>query len=156
MTARLSFGRALAAAGVVTAVAVPFSAGSAFADIKSHHPSAPAVHSMGQPGPVHTTPVPMHTTGHHAGHQPDPHHVMVTTLRTRTRDAEIRTSPTADRHSRSISTLRMPGSKVAVTCYTMGARMHGSNVWFETVAPARGFISSSAVARPAHPVARCN
>ena len=147
MTARLSFGRVLAVAGVVTAGALSLTAGSAFAAGSDHHPSQPSPpsHNMGhQPGPVHTS-----------GHQPAPHHIMVTTLRTRMHDAQIRTSPTADRHSRSISTLRQPGSKVAVTCYTMGARVNGSNIWFETVAPARGFISSSAVARPAPPVARC-
>jgi hypothetical protein len=136
MTARLSFGRALAVAGIVTAVAVPLTAGSAFADTKPHHP-----------------PAPTHSTGHHP--KPPKHHDAVTTLRTRTRDAHIRTSPTADRHGRTLSTLRMPGSKVAVTCYTNGARVNGSNTWFQTVAPARGYISSTEVGRPAHPVARC-
>jgi hypothetical protein len=155
MTARLSFGRALAVAGIVTAVAVPLTAGSAFAAPKPHQPSAP-VHTAGhQPGPVHTAghqPGPVHT----AGHRPSKHHhTKVTTLRTRTRDAQIRTSPTADRHTRSISTLRMPGSKVAVTCYTNGAQVNGSSIWFQTVAPARGYISSSAVARPAHKLGRC-
>ena len=174
MTARLSFGRALAVAGVVTAVAVPFTAGSAFADTQPHHPSTPVPSTSHQPVPVPSTshqPAPGHSTGHQpapghgtghqpapghgTGHQPGMHHTKVATLRTRVRDAHIRTSPTADRHSRSISTLRMRGSKVAVTCYTNGARVDGSNIWFETVAPARGFISSSEVGRPVHPVGRC-
>jgi hypothetical protein len=136
MTARLSFGRVLAVAGIVTAVAVPLSAGSAFADTKPHHPSVPA-----------------HSVSHHP--TPAPHHDVVTTLRTRTRDAHIRNSPTTDRHGRTLSTLRRPGSRVAVTCWTNGARENGSNVWFKTVAPARGYISSSEVGRPVHPVARC-
>jgi hypothetical protein len=71
------------------------------------------------------------------------------------RDAHIRMSPSADRHGRTVSTLRMPGSKVAVTCYTNGARVNGSNIWFQTVAPARGYISSAEVARPVRPVGRC-
>jgi hypothetical protein len=156
MTARLSIGRTLAVAGIVTAVAVPLSAGSAFADTKPHHP-APTQSASHHPAPTqsasHQPSPPMHNAGHHP--KPISHHNKVSTLRTRTRDAHIQTSPTADRHSRTVSTLRMPGSKVAVTCYTNGARLKGSSIWFQTVAPARGYISSSEVARPAHPVSRC-
>jgi hypothetical protein len=157
MTARLSFGRTLAVAGMVAAVAVPLTGGSAFADTRSHHPvptqsashdpSAP-MHNAGHPSP------PTHSAGHHSN--PISHHDRVTTLRTRMRDAHIQMSPTSDRHGRTVSTLRMRGSKVAVTCYTNGARVNGSNVWYQTVAPARGYISSADVVRPVHPVARCS
>jgi hypothetical protein len=143
MSARLSFSRTLAVAGIVTAVAVPLTAGSAFADTKPHHPPAPVVNH--HPGPV--------VDHHHPA--PAPHHDVVTTLRTRMRNAHIQASPTADRHGRTLSTLRAPGSRVAVTCWTLGARENGSNTWYRTVAPARGYISSTEVARPAHPVGRC-
>jgi hypothetical protein len=133
MSARLSISRTLAVAGIVTAVAVPLTAGSAFASNKPHHPPAPVVN-----------------------HHPAPHHDMVTTLRTRTRNAHIQASPSADRHGRTLSVLRAPGSRVAVTCFTLGAREHGSNTWYRTVAPARGYISSTDVARPARPVGRCS
>jgi hypothetical protein len=146
MTARLSFGRTLAVAGIVTAVAVPLSAGAAFADTKPHHPQPPA-HSVGHPQP------PAHGVGHP---MPGTHHDTVTTLRTRVRDAHIRSLPNGDRHTRALDTLRRPGSRVAVTCWTNGARVNGSNVWYKTVAPSRGYISSSEVARPAHPVGRCH
>ncbi|MEV6848538.1 hypothetical protein [Actinoplanes sp. NPDC051411] len=136
MSARLSLGRTLAVAGIVTAVAVPLTAGSAFADTKPHHPSAPS-----------------HRVNHHP--KPAPHHDVVTTLRTRVRNAQVRMSPTTDRHGRTLSVLRTPGSRVAVTCYTLGARENGSNTWYRTVAPARGYISSTEVARPARPVGRC-
>ena len=136
MSARLSLGRTLAVAGIVTAVAVPLTAGSAFADTKPHHPSAPS-----------------HSVNHHP--KPAPHHDVVTQLRTRVRNAQVRMSPTADRHGRTLSVLRAPGSRVAVTCWTLGARENGSNTWYRTVAPARGYISSTEVARPAHPVGRC-
>ena len=150
MSARLSFGRTLAVAGIVTAVAVPLTAGSAFADTKPHHPPAPAVtHSPGPVGDHNPGPV----GDHHPA--PAPHHDVVTTLRTRMRNAHIQASPNADRHGRTLSTLRMPGSRVAVTCWTLGARENGSNTWYRTVAPARGYISSTEVARPARPVGRC-
>jgi hypothetical protein len=150
MSARLSFGRTLAVAGIVTAVAVPLTAGSAFADTKPHHPPAPVVtHSPGPAGDHNPGPV----GDHHPA--PAPHHDVVTTLRTRMRNAHIQASPTADRHGRTLSTLRMPGSRVAVTCWTLGARENGSNTWYRTVAPARGYISSTEVARPARPVGRC-
>jgi hypothetical protein len=149
MSARLSFGRTLAVAGIVTAVAVPLTAGSAFADTKPHHPPVPS-HSVGH----HPMPAPSHSVGHHP--MPAPHHDVVTTLRTRVRNAHVRMSPTANRHGgRTLSTLRAPGSRVAVTCWTLGARENGSNTWYRTVAPARGYISSTEVARPAHPVGRC-
>jgi hypothetical protein len=150
MSARLSFGRTLAVAGIVTAVAVPLTAGSAFADTKPHHPPAPVVtHNPGPAGDHHPGPV--------GDHHPVPgsHHDVVTTLRTRMRNAHIQASPTADRHGRTLSTLRMPGSRVAVTCWTLGARENGSNTWYRTVAPARGYISTTEVARPARPVGRC-
>jgi hypothetical protein len=148
MSARLSFGRTLAVAGIVTAVAVPLTAGSAFADTKPHHPPAPVVtHNPGPAGDHHPGPV--------GDHHPAPHHDVVTTLRTRMRNAHIQASPTADRHGRTLSTLRMPGSRVAVTCWTLGARENGSNTWYRTVAPARGYISTTEVARPARPVGRC-
>jgi hypothetical protein len=169
MSARLSFGRTLAVAGVVTAVALPLTAGAASADPKPHHPPAPShtidhpipgpSHTMGHPmsGPSHSmghpVPGPSHTMGHHP--MPAPHHDVVTTLRTRVRNAQVRMSPTADRHGRTLSTLRRPGSPVAVTCWTLGARENGSNTWYRTVAPARGYISSTEVARPIHPVGRC-
>ncbi|MFI6078657.1 hypothetical protein ACIA5C_44780 [Actinoplanes sp. NPDC051343] len=146
MSARLSFGRTLAVAGIVTAVAVPLTAGSAFADPKPHHPPAPT-HTVGH------LPVPGHSVGHHP--MPAPHHDVVTTLRTRVRNAQVRQSPIANRHGRTLSVLRTPGSRVAVTCWTLGARENGSNTWYRTVAPARGYISSTEVARPAHPVGRC-
>jgi len=163
MSARLSLGRTLAVAGIVTAVTVPLTAGSAFADPKPHHPPAPG-HSVPAPGhsmpaPGHSVPVPGHhvpVPGHNAGHHhPAPHHDAVTTLRTRIRNAQVRMSPTAERHGRTLSVLRAPGSRVAVTCWTLGARENGSNTWYRTVAPARGYISSTEVARPAHPVGRC-
>lgn len=143
MSARLSFGRTLAVAGIVTAVAVPLTAGSAFADTKPHHPPAPVVNHH-QPAPV---------VNHHPS--APQHHDDVTTLRTRVRNAQVRMTPSADRHGRTLSVLRAPGSRVAVTCYALGARENGSNVWYRTVAPARGYISSTEVARPAHPVGRC-
>jgi hypothetical protein len=155
MTVRLSFGRTLAVAGIVTVVAKPLTAGSAFADTKPHQPATHSVGHHPQPMPTHTVdhhPMPIHDAGHH---MPASHHDRVSTLRTRTRDAHIRMSPTSDRHGRTVSTLRLPGSKVAVTCYTNGARVNGSSIWFQTVAPARGYISSSDVARPVHPIGRC-
>ena len=168
MSARLSFGRTLAVAGIVTAVAVPLTAGSAFANTNDHHPSVPAQSTDHHPSvPAQSTDhhpsVPAHSTDHHpsvpghnAGHPaPAPHHDMVTQLRTRMRNAHIQASPTANRHGRTLSTLRNPGSRVAVTCWTLGARENGSNTWYRTVAPARGYISSTEVARPAHPVGRC-
>jgi hypothetical protein len=147
MSARLSFGRTLAVAGLVTAVAVPLTAGSAFAGTKPHHPPAPS-HSAD-----HHPSVPSHSVNHHP--TPAPHHDVVTQLRTRVRNAQVRMSPTADRHGRTLSVLRAPGSRVAVTCWTLGARENGSNTWYRTVAPARGYISSTEVGRPVHPVGRC-
>jgi len=146
MSARLSIGRTLAVAGLVSAVAVPLTAGSAFAGPKPHHPPAPAQTATHPPMP-----------GHNMNHHPLPpqHHDAVTTLRTRVRNAQVRTSPTGDRHGRTLSVLRAPGSRVAVTCWTLGTREHGSNTWYRTVAPARGYISSTEVARPVHPVGRC-
>ena len=158
MSARLSFGRTLAVAGAVTAVALPLTAGSAFAAPQPHNPPQPPSHSTSH----HPAP-PSHSVGHHpmppshsVGHpMPAPHHDVVTQLRTRVRNAQVRLSPTADRHGRTLSILRNPGSRVAVTCWTLGARENGSNTWYRTVAPARGYISSTEVARPAHPVGRC-
>jgi hypothetical protein len=148
MSARLSFGRTLAVAGIVTAVAVPLTAGSAFADTKPHNPPSPVVNNHGgNGGDHHPGPV--------IANHPDPHHDVVTTLRTRVRNAQVRMSPTGDHHGRTLSTLRRPGSPVAVTCWTLGARENGSNTWYRTVAPARGYISTTEVARPAHPVGRC-
>ena len=186
MSARLSIGRTLAVAGLVTAVAVPLTAGSAFADTKPHHPPAPAQsashpampgqhaghpampgHNAGHPAmPGHNAghpAMPGHSAGHPAmpghsmNHHPMPtrHHSGVTTLRTRVRNAQVRMSPTTDRHGRTLSVLRAPGSRVAVTCWTLGAREKGSNTWYRTVAPSRGYISSTEVVRPAHPVGRC-
>jgi hypothetical protein len=145
MSARLSIGRTLAVAGVVTAVALPLSAGSAFAGPNPHHPPAPAAN--------HHPSAPVHTANHHP--RPVPHHDVVTQLRTRMRNAHIQATPTADRHGRTLSVLRAPGSRVAVTCWSFGARVHGSNTWYRTVAPARGYISSTEVGRPARPVGRC-
>jgi hypothetical protein len=147
MSARLSLGRTLAVAGVVTAVAVPLSGGSAFAATDPHHPSTPVVVNDHHPSG------PPHTTGHHP--MPAPHHDVVTQLRTRMRNAHIQASPTANRHGRTLSVLRAPGSRVAATCWTYGARENGSNVWYQTVAPSRGYISATAVSRPVHPVGRC-
>jgi hypothetical protein len=169
MTVRNSAARIVAAAGIVSATAVALTAGSAYANTGPDHPPTPPAHTMGHhPGPpAHTVShhpgLPAHTTSHHPGppahtasHHPAVHHGPVTRLTTRTRDARIRLSPTADRHGRTLSTLRRPGSPVAVTCWTTGARVGGSTVWFQTVAPARGYISSSEVGRPAHPVGRCH
>jgi hypothetical protein len=158
MSARISFGRTLAVAGVVTAVALPLTAGSALADPKPHTPSVPSQSTDHHPsGPSHSTghhpAPPSHSVGHHP--MPAPHHDVVTTLRTRVRNAQVRLSPTADRHGRTLSVLRAPGSRVAVTCWTLGARENGSNTWYRTVAPSRGYISSTEVARPARPVGRC-
>lgn len=168
MSARLSLGRTLAVAGIVTAVAVPLSGGSAFAATQPHHKPAPATsasyqppaasHSTGHHMPGHSTGHHMPVSGHSAGHHPKPaahHHSTVTELRTRIRNAEVRMSPTAQRHGRALSVLHAPGSRVAVTCMTVGARENGSTTWYRTVAPARGYISATEVVRPAHPVGRC-
>lgn len=170
MSARLSLGRTLAVAGIVTAVAVPLSGASAFAATQPHHTPVPATSGSSQPPAAshstgHHMPVPGHSTSHHmpvpghsTGHHPKParhHHSTVTELRTRIRNAQVRMSPTVQRHGRALSVLHAPGSRVAVTCWTLGARENGSNTWYRTVAPARGYISSTEVARPAHPVGRC-
>jgi len=146
MTARFSLGRTLAVAGMVAAVAVPLSAGPAFAGTQPHNPPAPAQNTG------HPTPTPTLSTGHP---KPGPHHDTVTALRTKKRDAHIRTSPSLDQHGRDVSTLHARGSVVVVTCRTKGVRLHGTRTWYRTIAPARGFISASEVARPVHPVRRC-
>jgi hypothetical protein len=144
MSARLSFGRTLAVAGMATAVALSLTSGSAFADVKPHHPATPPAPSVGHPLP------PGHVVGH-----PLPSHDVVTTLRTRVRDAQIQMSPTAAHHGRTLANLRARGARVSVTCWTLGARENGNNTWYRTVAPARGYISATDVARPVHPVGRC-
>ena len=136
MAARFSLGRSLLVAGVLVAVAVPATAGVAYAGAAPHHPHNP-------PGHHH----------HHGTHASSAHHT--TTLRTVVPDARIRNKATTTRHSRVVDTLHARGSEVQVTCHKTGMPVNGDATWYKTVAPARGYIAAATLDHPSTAIPLC-
>jgi hypothetical protein len=70
----------------------------------------------------------------------------------------IRSLPMASRHSRVVARLATKGTKVTVSCYVSGQRIHGDGIWYRAIAPARGYVAGFNLASghdPAHGIPHC-
>jgi hypothetical protein len=135
MAARPKFGRSLLVAGVLTVVAVPVTAGAAYAGVAPHPHNPPGHHT-------------------HGAHVTSAHHP-TTTLTTVVPDAHIRSKTTTAKRSHVIATLRTRGEKVEVTCHKTGMPVGGDSTWYKTVTPARGYIAAAMVDHPTTAVPLC-
>jgi hypothetical protein len=135
-----TLGRAFVTAGFLSAVLVPAAAGAAYADTGSHHPV------KHHPVVTHHHP----SSGHHGGATSQS---TSRRLMTKAGGAMIRTKPTTARTARTVDTLHRAGTAVDVLCWTTGSRIGHDHTWYQTSAPARGYIAGAWLNIKSEPVA---
>lgn len=126
--------RTLAVAGAITALVLPASAGTAFADTPKPGGHTPAVVT-----PQHHVPAVVHNAHAPAGGA---------VLRTVVKDARITNTVRTTKHSKTVDTLRSPGTLVHVSCSKTGDKVEGNATWYKVGSPAKGFIPAADLTAP--------